>query len=41
MLRKSGDSTRKSSADPEAPFEMFLMRKIRNYGLQTEGTSAG
>lgn len=28
MLRRSGDSTRKSSADPEAPFEMFLMRKI-------------
>lgn len=29
------------SPDPEAAFEVFLMRKIRNYWLQMEGTSAG
>ena len=32
---------RLGSPDPEAPYEMFLMTRIRNCGLQTEETSAG
>lgn len=38
---RAAGGARLGSPDPEAPFEMFLMRRIRNYGLRTEETSAG